>query len=136
MKQHNEEERNATSDVRIETSTQPEVAKEQEEPKADQANSAEVFQDVLRKINSLGGRGKQMLRKLMDEIDAINEAEGVALKRLVNETMNDKTLSERDKRRRRRDLVLSSPLHRELTEDDEDADAAIVEEVVISQLYC
>ncbi|XP_020281490.1 uncharacterized protein LOC109853612 [Pseudomyrmex gracilis] len=131
MKQHNEEERNATSDVQIETSTQSEIVKEQEESKTDRANSAEVqFQDVLRKINSLGNRGRQMLRKLMDEIDAINDAEGFALKRLVNETMNDKTLSERDKRRRRRDLVLSSPIHRELTEDDEDADAAIEEGVL------
>lgn len=131
-KQYNEEEvtqhtEQTLSDVQIETSTKPEIVKENIGKEANQTDSAEVFQDVLRKINSLGERGKQMLYKLMDEIDARNDAEGVVLKRLVNETMNDKTLSEEDKRRRRRDLVLSSPLHRELTEDDADADAAIEE---------
>lgn len=115
----------------MEPSMAQEIVKEQEESKTKQTNSEEVFQDVLRKINSLGDRGKQILHKLMDTIDMQAGAKGAALKQLVNDTMNDKKLSREAKRRRRRDLVLSSPLYQELTEEDEDGDAAI-EEVKIS----
>lgn len=90
------------------------------------ATSAEVFRDVLDKITSLGYRGKKILRRLMDEIEK-KGPEGEALRQAVNKTMNDRTLSDAEKRRRRRDLVLSSPLHKELTEEDEDDDAAIEE---------
>lgn len=88
--------------------------------------SGEVFRDVLDKINSLGYRGKKILKKLMDEIEK-KGPEGEALRQAVNKTMNDHTLSNAEKRRRRRDLVLSSPLHKELTEEDEDDDAAVEE---------
>lgn len=117
----------------MESSTAREIVKEQEESKTKQANFEEVFQDVLRKINSLGDRGRQMLYKLMDMIDAKAGAKGVALKQLVNDTMNDKKLSSEAKRRRRRDLVLSSPLYQELTEEDEDGDAALEE---VKVLFC
>ncbi|XP_011703824.1 PREDICTED: uncharacterized protein LOC105459459 isoform X2 [Wasmannia auropunctata] len=115
------------SSKQMESSTTQNIVKEQTESKIKQTNSEEVFQDILRKINSLGDRGKQMLHKLMDTIDTQAGAKGAALKRLVNDTMNDKRLSREDKRRRRRDLVLSSPLYRELTEADEDGDAAVEE---------
>lgn len=88
--------------------------------------SGEVFRDVLDKINSLGYRGKKILKKLMDEIEK-KGPEGEALRQAVNKTMNDRSLSNAEKRRRRRDLVLSSPLHKELTEEDEDDDAALEE---------
>ncbi|XP_018317849.1 uncharacterized protein [Mycetomoellerius zeteki] len=114
----------------MEPSMAQEIVKEQEESKTKQTNSEEVFQDVLRKINSLGDRGKQILHKLMDTIDMQAGAKGAALKQLVNDTMNDKKLSREAKRRRRRDLVLSSPLYQELTEEDEDGDAAIEEDML------
>ncbi|XP_026667108.1 uncharacterized protein LOC108622199 [Ceratina calcarata] len=95
----------------------------------EEPTSAEVFRDVLDKINSLGYRGKKILKKLMDEIEK-KGPEGENLRRVVNETMNDRTLSDAEKRRRRRDLVLSSPLHSELTEEDEDDDAAIEEDML------
>ncbi|KAG7202886.1 hypothetical protein KM043_010034 [Ampulex compressa] len=91
-----------------------------------EVSSAEVFEDVLKKISSLGHRGKQILRRLMKEIEDTG-AEGEALRRMVNETMNDGRLSKAEKQRRRRDLVLSSPLHEELTEEDDEADAGIEE---------
>jgi len=117
------------SSKQIESSTAREIGTEEEKSKTKQANFEETFQDVLRKINSLGNRGKQMLHKLMDTIDAQAGTKGAALKQLVNDTMNDKKLSSEAKRRKRRDLVLSSPLYQELTEEDEDGDAPL-EEVV------
>lgn len=111
--------------------TVEEITRKQEESKAEQITSAEIFQEILRKINSLGDRGRQMLRKLMDEIDARNNSKGATLKRLVNETMNDKKLSDEAKRRKRRDLILSSPLHKLLTEEDKDGDAALEEVRII-----
>ncbi|XP_029164286.1 uncharacterized protein LOC114935588 [Nylanderia fulva] len=116
------------SSTQMKTSTPEEIAKKQEE--SPKQNSGEVFQEILRKIISLGDRGREKLRKLMDEIDARSNSEGIALKRLVNETMNDKKLSKETKRRRRRDLVLSSPLHELLTVEDEDGDAALEEDTL------
>ncbi|EZA60903.1 hypothetical protein X777_13105 [Ooceraea biroi] len=98
--------------------------KEQEEFETKRVSSAEVFEDVLEKISSLGDRGKKILQKLMDEIDARGVARDNALKRLVNETMN-KTLSSTDKQRKRRDLTLKM-LHDELMEED-DGDAPLEE---------
>ncbi|XP_018059569.1 PREDICTED: uncharacterized protein LOC108694515 [Atta colombica] len=118
------------SNKQMESSMAQEIVKNQEESKTKQTNSEEVFQDVLRKINSFGNRGKQILHKLMDTIDMQAGAKGAALKQLVNDTMNDKKLSREAKRRRRRDLVLSSPLYQELTEEDEDGDAAIEEDML------
>lgn len=122
------------SSKQMESNTAREIVKEQEESKTKQTNSEEVFQDVLRKINSLGDRGRQMLHKLMDTIDTQAGVKGAALKRLVNDTMNNKKLSSEAKRRRRRDLVLSSPLYQELTEEDEDSDAALEEVDFIPRL--
>ncbi|XP_077267479.1 uncharacterized protein LOC143900244 isoform X1 [Temnothorax americanus] len=118
------------SSKQTESSTAREIVKEQEESTTKQANFEEVFQDVLRKINSLGDRGKQMLHKLMDTIDAEAGAKGAALKQMVNDTMNDKKLSSEAKQRRRRDLILSSPLYEELTQEDEDGDAALEEDML------
>lgn len=67
----------------------------------------------------------------MDEIEK-KGPEGEALRKVVNETMNDENLSVSEKRRRRRDLILSSPLHKELTEEDEDRDAGVEEVTDIS----
>ncbi|XP_076226240.1 uncharacterized protein LOC143174823 isoform X1 [Nomia melanderi] len=102
-----------------------EVVDELPRTPAKEATSGEVFRDVLDKISSLGLRGKKILRRLMDEIEKRPESE--KLRRVVGETMNDRDLSEAEKQRRRRDLILSSPLHKELTEEDEDADVAVEE---------
>lgn len=114
------------SNARMETATRGTVKQAQADLENKQIDSAEMFQDVLRKISSLGSRGRQMLRKLMDEIDA-QGVESDALRRLVNETMNDEGLSGEAKRRRKRDLVLSSPLYRELAWEDENGDAPLEE---------
>lgn len=114
------------SNTRTETIAVQETVKERMESENERMDSIEMFQDVLRKISSLGNRGRQMLRKLMDEIDA-EGVEGDALRRLVNETMHDERLSSKAKRRQRRDLVLSSPLYRDLTREDEDDDASLEE---------
>lgn len=98
----------------------------QENSESTGSTSAEVFREVLDKINSLGYRGKKILKKLMDEVEK-KGPEGEALRRVVNETMTDQNLSDAEKKRRRRDLILSSPLHKELTKEDEDDDAAIEE---------
>lgn len=105
------------------------LARELEESgtKGERTESAEVFHDVLRRIGSMGERGKNILRRLMDEMNARGAREGDTLRRLVNDTMNDGRLSSEAKRRRKRDLVLSSPLHRELTEEDADGEAPLEE---------
>lgn len=105
---------------------QEEFVSNSEEEDARDATSGEVFREVLERIGSLGHRGKKVLKRLMDEIEK-RGPEGEGLRQVVNKTMNDQTLSEAEKRRRRRDLILSSPLRAELTEDDEDEDAAIEE---------
>lgn len=115
-----------TSNAQKETIAAQETVKEREELENEQVDSMKMFQDILRKISSLGSRGRQMLRKLMDEIDA-QGVEGDTLRRLVNETMNDDRLSSKAKRRRRRDLVLSSPLYRDLTLEDKNGDAPLEE---------
>ncbi|KOC65647.1 hypothetical protein WH47_00671 [Habropoda laboriosa] len=106
-----------------------ETTKEKVVVKLEEESSGEVFQDVLNKISSLGYRGKKILKRLMDEIEKTG-SEGESLREVVNKTMNDQTLSDAEKRRRRRDLILSSPLHKELTEEDEDGDAAIEEDML------
>ncbi|KAL0118619.1 hypothetical protein PUN28_009354 [Cardiocondyla obscurior] len=118
------------SSMQMEPSTARKIVKEPEKSAINQTNFEEVFQDVLKKINSLGNRGKQMLHKLMDTIDAQAGVKGAALKQLVNDTMNNKKLSSEAKQRRKRDLILSSPLYQELTEEDEDGDAAVEEDML------
>ncbi|CAL7950074.1 unnamed protein product [Xylocopa violacea] len=111
------------------TSEESVTVKPEEKAKTVESTSAEVFRDVLDKINSLGYRGKKILKKLMDEIEK-KGPDGESLRQVVNETMNDRTLSDAEKRRRRRDLILSSPLHKELTEENEDDDVAIEEDML------
>ncbi|CAK9822366.1 hypothetical protein ANTRET_LOCUS911 [Anthophora retusa] len=112
-----------------ETTIEKVMVKLEEETKAAEQSSGEVFKDVLGKISSLGYRGKKILKRLMDEIEK-KGPESESLRQVVNKTMNDRTLSDAEKRRRRRDLILSSPLHKELTEEDEDGDAAIEEDML------
>ncbi|XP_024942141.1 uncharacterized protein LOC107269113 [Cephus cinctus] len=88
--------------------------------------SAEVFQDVLKKIRLLGERGKHVLERLVNEIDNKKNDEAMALRKMAKEVMKG-NFSEEEIKRRKRDLILSSPLHDELTQDDSDRDAAIEE---------
>ncbi|XP_076637845.1 uncharacterized protein LOC143349998 [Colletes latitarsis] len=101
----------------------------QNRTKSTSEGSAEVLQEIMDKINSLGNRGQKILKKLMVEIEK-KGTEGEALRRVVDETMNDQKLSDTEKQRRRRDLVLSSSLREELTEEDEAGDAAIEEDML------
>ncbi|XP_050487818.1 uncharacterized protein LOC126872199 [Bombus huntii] len=115
--------------LQSQTSKEKTTVNPEEKIEKAEASSAEVLRDVLEKVNSLGYRGKKILKKLMVEIEK-KGTEGEALWQAVNKTMNDQTLSDAEKRRRRRDLILSSPLHTELTEEDEDDDAAIEEDTL------
>ncbi|XP_076289954.1 uncharacterized protein LOC143213724 [Lasioglossum baleicum] len=103
--------------------------KTQTSEKKGEPTSAEVVKDVLDKINSMGYRGKKILRKLMDEMEK-NGGETEVLRKVVDETIKNQKLSEAEKRRRRRDLILSSSLRKELTEEDEDSDAAVEEDML------
>ncbi|XP_078032859.1 uncharacterized protein LOC144467784 [Augochlora pura] len=97
--------------------------------KEEEPTSAEVVKEVLDRINSLGYRGQKIFKKLVTEMEK-SGAETETLKRVVDETMKDQKLSEAEKRRRRRDLVLSSPLHKELTQEDDDEDAAVEQDIL------
>lgn len=81
----------------------------------------EVFEDALQKINALGTRGKKVLNKLIQEIDHRDLQTEQMVKKVINE------VTEKEERRRKRDLLLSSPMGAQLSEDDEDGDAAIEE---------
>lgn len=120
--------------LQSQTSKEKTTVNPEEKIEKAEASSAEVLRDVLEKVNSLGYRGKKILKKLMVEIEK-KGAEGEDLWQAVNKTMNDQTLSDAEKRRRRRDLILSSPLHTELTEEDEDDDAAIEEVKWLLSMY-
>ncbi|XP_076166911.1 uncharacterized protein LOC143146454 isoform X1 [Ptiloglossa arizonensis] len=108
------------------------IVKENSEPRgtpdSTEHTSAEVHR-ILNRINSLGYRGQKILKKLMYEIEKKGD-DGEALRRVVDETMNDKKLTDAERRRRRRDLILSSPLRKELTEEDAVGDAAVEEDML------
>lgn len=84
-------------------------------------SSMEVFQDALQKISALGSRGKKVLNKLVQEIDHQDPKTEEMVKKVIHE------VTDREERRRKRDLYLSSPMGAQLSEDDEDDDAAIEE---------
>lgn len=90
--------------------------------------SAEVFNNVLRQLNSLGRRGEQVLQKLVDEIDRRN-ADAQQLRQMLGNVMNNTNLSERQKKRIKRQLVLGSPVHSDFTEDADSLEDAAVEKV-------
>lgn len=126
IEKHRKLQRKTGNVLQSQTSKEKTIVNPEEKIEEAEASSAEVLRDVLDKVNSLGYRGKKILKKLMVEIEK-KGPEGEALWQAVNKTMSDQTLSDAEKRRRRRDLILSSPLHTELTEEDEDDDAAIEE---------
>ena len=98
-----------------------------------QIKSAEVFEDVVIKLKSLGDRGKKVLDRIVTEIDRIEiqDAEGKKLKESIGSIMSNDTLSEEDKKRLKRQVILGSPILNSFMEDtDPDEDAAI--EKVIS----
>ncbi|XP_031785741.1 uncharacterized protein LOC100116714 [Nasonia vitripennis] len=84
-------------------------------------SSMEVFEDALHKISALGTRGKKVLNKLIQEINHRDPKTEQMVKKVINE------VTEKEERRRKRDLLLSSPMGAQLSEDDEDGDAAIEE---------
>lgn len=119
-----------SSNAETETSTARIIVEKQAVSETKQESSAEVFQDILRKINSMGHRGKQVLQRLIEEIDA-RGATGDVLKQMVNESMNNQTLSMEIKQRKKRNLFLSSLLSAELMKEDEDGDAPLEEVGVV-----
>ncbi|XP_012272253.1 uncharacterized protein LOC105695339 [Orussus abietinus] len=97
---------------------------ESDRSEAPETASGEVFREILGKLGSLGDRGKAVLKKLVDQMDE-GRAKAGKLRKMVNEAMvikDSKTL-----RKRKRELILSSPLGEELTQDDSEADAAVEE---------
>lgn len=83
--------------------------------------SAEIFGEVMRKIISQGEKGKKLFQQLVDEVD------DQELKKRLMMKMENITKGEEENFRRRRELILSSPLRDELNKDDEEEDAAIEE---------
>ncbi|XP_043277168.1 uncharacterized protein [Venturia canescens] len=88
--------------------------------------SAEVFNDVLQKLYSLGKRGEEVLHKLVDEVDRRN-SDARRLREMLGNVMNNASLSEREKKRLKRELVLGSPVHSDLAEDTDSAEDAALE---------
>ena len=84
--------------------------------------SAEIFGEVMRKIISQGKKGKKIFQQLLDGID-----DEELKQRLVGKMENLTKLEEEERKRKRRDLILSSPLRDELNKDDEEGDVAIEE---------
>lgn len=82
-------------------------------------SSSEVFHDILSKITSMGDRGRRVLNKLMEEIKK-------------NQTLKDTM----DNRRKRRELILSSPLNKELNEEVVQDEDGIIEEVYVYFILC
>lgn len=86
-------------------------------------SSVEVFGEVMRKIISQGEKGQKLFQQLLNEIDDEKLKQRLAMK------LKSTTKIENEKKRKKRDFILSSPLHDELNRNDEDDDAAI-EEVI------
>ncbi|XP_066996326.1 uncharacterized protein [Anabrus simplex] len=112
--------------------------------------SSEVFEDVLRKLQKLGPRGKSVLRKLNkqlggkgtkngaaykdDGLEALREVVRQVLKEEDAEPVRSRHQKSRARKqdassdgegRNRRHITLSSPLAESLTEHDEDGDVAL-----------
>lgn len=84
--------------------------------------SEEIVSDVVQKINSLGKRGKQLLRKLVHELDQEDhESPTINLTKIIDEEFAKNA-------RARRDLLLSG-LHAELNDDNNQPEDQ-VEEVI------
>ncbi|KAL7298526.1 hypothetical protein TKK_0008304 [Trichogramma kaykai] len=88
-------------------------------------SSEELYEDTLKKIQALGERGKKVLDRLVHEINREDPRSEEAVRRTV-----DAVATKEEQRRRKREIILSSPLATELTEDDQDGDAAIEEGVL------
>lgn len=84
-------------------------------------SSVEVFQDALQKISALGQRGKKVLNRLIEEINHRDPATEQMVKKVIEE------VTDKEEKRMKRELFLSSPMAEQLAGDDEDGDAAIEE---------
>ncbi|XP_074113625.1 uncharacterized protein LOC141536786 [Cotesia typhae] len=90
--------------------------------------SAEVFKDILQKINSLGTRGRRVINKLITTLDkAKNETHDWT--KVLHNVIQNSTILPAEKKRLKRQLFLSSPLQEALgTTVEDDEDAAVEEE--------
>ncbi|XP_058789879.1 uncharacterized protein LOC131663465 isoform X2 [Phymastichus coffea] len=82
-------------------------------------SSKEVFEDALHKISALGQRGRKVLNKLIEEINHRDPETEQMVKKVIEE------VTDREEKRMKRDLFLSSPMAEQLSGDDEDDDAAV-----------
>lgn len=91
-------------------------------------SSSEVFEDVLSRLQSLGSRGKTVLRKLMDEMGPEENEESEVIRNMISQVIEtDENMTDGERDRKRRQIILSSPLNQELNQDDSEGDAALEE---------
>ncbi|KAK0097930.1 hypothetical protein PV326_012702 [Microctonus aethiopoides] len=90
--------------------------------------SAEVLQDVIEKIHSLGIRGRKLVEKLISGIDTTQLETSDKLKIILENIMTNSSISDLEKIRIKRHLTLFSSLSSDLNSDDIDEDAAIEKE--------
>ncbi|CAG5100018.1 Similar to CWC27: Spliceosome-associated protein CWC27 homolog (Pongo abelii) [Cotesia congregata] len=90
--------------------------------------SAEVFKDILQKINSLGTRGRRVIDKLITTLDeSKNETHNWT--KMLHNVIQNSTILPAEKKRLKRQLFLSNPLQEALgTAVEDDEDAAVEEE--------
>lgn len=123
-----EERKNSTSlsgEERTKNETQRIESKSKNfESSENEPSSAEVFGEVMKKIVSQGEKGRKLFQQLLSEID------DEKLKQRLTVKLTSASKIEEEKKRRKRDFILSSPLHDELSRNDEDEDAAIEEDLL------
>lgn len=81
--------------------------------------SSEVYEDVLRKINGLGNRGRKVIEKLIDHLNN-TEITSTNLTDVLNNVVMNSTLTDIEKTRIKRQLILSTPLASILSNDQDD----------------
>ncbi|KAJ9583465.1 hypothetical protein L9F63_022190 [Diploptera punctata] len=97
------------------------------------ASSSEVFEDVLRRLQKLGDRGRSVLGRLNDQMKDLdsgrNETRDLnTLRNIIREMLHDDG-SNSTSNRTKRGITLSSPsLKDSLNEHDEEKDAALEED--------
>jgi hypothetical protein len=125
---------------RVSTESQRTNATREENDNSSALTSNEVFEDVLRRLQRLGGRGRTVLSRLNEQMGDIipkNESESGyeelnILRNMVRDVLweqsESKNMSEGQLGRNRRGITLGTPsLQKSLNMDAEDEDAAIEE---------
>lgn len=130
VRRESDEEIQTTTTTKTTTTTTKSTIVQDTSNQTYEGNSDEVFEEVLAKLQTLGIRGKNVLRKLIDEIGDDENPERNYLRKIVDDAVNNDRgngMSSEERARRRRDIILSSPLNAEFNDDDSDGNAAIEE---------